>query len=279
MGIARLARCGIPFVAVPLGAFLPWLFSPPSLPPSSAPSRTPSLLIGYRCVARLARARRRRQAGDLVRPFSNLRKWPGRTEELLITFFRLSLARFPLPPSIQAPPKRRRLRPQRQTQPLFPFPCLFCVHKPLQYLLPDMKQSSPRQCSASWSQSVRKIALMMCMMEGRLLHARRPSPTPSKTSHPDSRPILPTFPGVPLSLPPLLFPELPSLCAKLPTAFVARHAKKFVCRNMTSSLRRHLRQPWPLSAPEPTPAHRLGGCVLFKRGKWGMKQKKYLRTA
>ena len=104
-------------------------------------------------------------------------------------------------PSLQAPPKRRRLRPQRQTQPLFPAPCLFCVHKPLQYLLPDMKQSSPRQCSASWSQSVRKIALMMCMMEGRLLHARRPSPTPSKTSHPDSRPILPTFPGVPLSLP------------------------------------------------------------------------------
>ena len=38
-------------------------------------------------------------AGDLVRPFSNLRKWPGRTEELLITFFRLSLARFRLPPS------------------------------------------------------------------------------------------------------------------------------------------------------------------------------------
>ena len=50
---ASLARCGIPFVAVPLGAFLPWLFSPPS---SFPPSRTPSLLIGYRCVARLARA-------------------------------------------------------------------------------------------------------------------------------------------------------------------------------------------------------------------------------
>ena len=29
-------------------------------------------------------------AGDLARPFSNLRKWPERTEELLISFFRLS---------------------------------------------------------------------------------------------------------------------------------------------------------------------------------------------
>ena len=229
------------------------------------------------------RARPRRQAGDLVHPFSNLRKWPGRTEELLITFFRLSLARFRLPPS-KLHQKGGACDPQRQTKPLFPFPCLFCVHKPLQYLLPDMKQSSPRQCSASWSQSVREIALMMCMMEGRLLHARRPSPTPSKTSHPDSRPILPTFPGVPLS--PSLpcysqsFPLSSPSCAMLPTALVARHAKKFVCRNMTSSvLRRSLWQPWSPSAPAPTPAHRLGGCVLFKRGKWGMKQKKYLRTA
>ena len=85
-------------------------------------------------------------------------------------------------PSLQAAPKRRRLRPQRQTQPLFPFPCLFCVHKPLQYLLPDMKQSSPRQCSASWSQSVRKMALMMCMMEG-----RREETTPRLASKSDAQ--------------------------------------------------------------------------------------------
>ena len=174
-------------------------------------------------------------------------------------------------PSLRAPPKRRRLRPQRQTQPLFPFPCLFCVHKPLQYLLPDMKQSSPRQRCASWSQSVRKIALMMCMMEGRREASKSDSQQNNTSRLPTHSANLPR--GAPLSLSPS--PAIPRASLLSVPCQVANRvcceAREKVCLPEYDVL-----PPSTLAAALAAKRARArvhsrstsrGGCELFKRGK------------